>query len=102
MKRWLIFLLLLLLSISFVYAKASTGFQQIATCGDGVKSASEQCDDGNFRNDDGCSATCILETQLTGTQAINLERGVSGRESALVDRTRTLTRQDRNFEFEDY
>ena len=104
MKRWLIFLLLLLLSISFVYAKTSTGIQQMTTCGDGVKSASEQCDDGNFRNDDGCSATCILET--TETQASNLgsklenilqERGVL-EESSSIDRTRL----DRNFESEDY
>lgn len=30
-------------------------------CGDGVKNASEACDDGNATNGDGCSASCTLE-----------------------------------------
>ena len=30
-------------------------------CGDGVLAAGEQCDDGNFINGDGCSATCNAE-----------------------------------------
>jgi len=30
-------------------------------CGDGIKTANEQCDDGNNVNGDGCSATCRLE-----------------------------------------
>ncbi len=31
------------------------------TCGDGVRDASEQCDDGNRSNGDGCSASCQME-----------------------------------------
>jgi cysteine-rich repeat protein len=31
-------------------------------CGDGVVSAGEECDDGNDKNDDGCSKTCTVET----------------------------------------
>ncbi|WP_437992353.1 DNRLRE domain-containing protein [Sorangium sp. So ce145] len=31
-------------------------------CGDGVQQASEQCDDGNAQNGDGCSSSCLLET----------------------------------------
>jgi cysteine-rich repeat protein len=34
----------------------------LATCGDGVVSGSETCDDGNTTPCDGCSATCQLET----------------------------------------
>ena len=34
----------------------------IATCGNSVVQASEQCDDGNTTSGDGCSATCQLET----------------------------------------
>ncbi len=29
-------------------------------CGNGVREASEQCDDGNFADGDGCSSTCTL------------------------------------------
>src|SRR5690349_20466005 len=31
------------------------------TCGDGEKEGSEQCDDGNTSNGDGCSSTCHAE-----------------------------------------
>jgi len=38
-----------------------------ATCGDGqVNQPSEQCDDGNITDDDGCSSTCEIE-QLNGS-----------------------------------
>ena len=30
-------------------------------CGDGIVSESEECDDGNFTNRDGCSAYCVVE-----------------------------------------
>ncbi len=30
-------------------------------CGDGIVSESEECDDGNFANRDGCSAYCVVE-----------------------------------------
>ena len=33
----------------------------IAVCGDGIKEGSEQCDDKNLVNGDGCSASCIIE-----------------------------------------
>ncbi len=33
-----------------------------SSCGDGVASGSEQCDDGNTATGDGCSATCTTET----------------------------------------
>lgn len=33
-----------------------------AVCGDGDKAPSEQCDDGNTVDGDGCSATCKIET----------------------------------------
>jgi cysteine-rich repeat protein len=34
----------------------------LATCGDGKRFGSEQCDDGNKVNGDGCSSTCTLES----------------------------------------
>lgn len=30
-------------------------------CGDGIKDEGEACDDGNYNNGDGCSATCSTE-----------------------------------------
>lgn len=48
----------------------------LPACGDGIRVASEQCDDGNVMTGDGCSATCMSEspweiepnnTQLTST-----------------------------------
>ena len=33
-----------------------------AACGNGRKERDETCDDGNFRNHDGCSSTCVAET----------------------------------------
>jgi cysteine-rich repeat protein len=30
-------------------------------CGDGIVVGAEQCDDGNFLNEDGCSASCLVE-----------------------------------------
>lgn len=35
-----------------------------STCGDGVRQASEQCDDGNTVNLDGCDASCKFEQDL--------------------------------------
>ncbi len=44
-----------------VSGKCSGGVCVPDQCGDGVKNAEEQCDDGNNRNNDGCSAFCVLE-----------------------------------------
>ncbi|HSD88020.1 MAG TPA: DUF4215 domain-containing protein, partial [Kofleriaceae bacterium] len=30
-------------------------------CGDGVRSSTEDCDDGNFASHDGCSSACLIE-----------------------------------------
>ena len=32
-----------------------------AACGNGIISRSEQCDDGNTRDEDGCSRVCTVE-----------------------------------------
>jgi cysteine-rich repeat protein len=32
-----------------------------ATCGDGIATGAEACDDGNTVSGDGCSSTCTLE-----------------------------------------
>jgi cysteine-rich repeat protein len=34
---------------------------EIGTCGDGVRSLGEECDDGNLTNGDGCSPACVAE-----------------------------------------
>jgi cysteine-rich repeat protein len=35
-----------------------------AACMDVIKEASEQCDDGNAYNSDGCSIDCLLEDEV--------------------------------------
>jgi cysteine-rich repeat protein len=37
-----------------------------AVCGDGAVTFPEQCDDGNNTNNDGCSATCLIENAVCG------------------------------------
>ena len=36
-------------------------FKCLNACGDGLKSDSEECDDGNLRDGDGCSSSCKVE-----------------------------------------
>jgi len=38
-----------------------SGLAMIIECGDGILQQGEQCDDGNVRKNDGCSATCTVE-----------------------------------------
>jgi cysteine-rich repeat protein len=45
------------------------------TCGNGTKDAGEECDDGNFRDFDGCSAQCRSEVGGCGNGTI--EKGFS-------------------------
>lgn len=40
-----------------------------AVCGNGVIESGETCDDGNAANTDGCSSTCIVETDFSCTGA---------------------------------
>ncbi|MCA9770837.1 MAG: DUF4215 domain-containing protein [Myxococcales bacterium] len=40
---------------------AALGGPPPVSCGDGTRQGAEECDDGNNRNDDGCSATCLIE-----------------------------------------
>ncbi|EKX33056.1 hypothetical protein GUITHDRAFT_81797, partial [Guillardia theta CCMP2712] len=54
----------------------------ISVCGDGIKSPSEACDDGNTRPYDGCSSNCTIErlwrcadvNQISVCQLISLPR----------------------------
>jgi len=45
----------------------------VQICGNGIKEKDEQCDDGNNKNGDGCSATCTIEesTPYCGDGEIN-------------------------------
>jgi cysteine-rich repeat protein len=40
-------------------------------CGNGIQEADEQCDDGNIRNNDGCSSTCRFIEVFTGCYSDN-------------------------------
>jgi len=38
----------------------------LGTCGDGKRQATEECDDGNHIDEDGCSASCLTESLHSG------------------------------------
>jgi cysteine-rich repeat protein len=42
-----------------VSATPMTVTEPVTTCGDGIVSGPEQCDDGNFTSDDGCDDDCV-------------------------------------------
>ena len=47
-----------------VDASAEAVLQCNSTCGDGMRAGLEECDDGNTKDGDGCSAQCTLEEVL--------------------------------------
>ena len=51
------------------------------SCGDGVVSDGEQCDDGNRTNTDGCTNECIDATCGDGITRLDLAQGEPGFES---------------------
>ncbi len=61
MKRYLPFITMLFLSFG------ATACILDDECGDGVKGETEECDDGNLNNGDGCSSLCKVETSVTPT-----------------------------------
>ena len=44
------------------WSAVSGGIRSLASCGDGKRHASEECDDGNAADADGCSRECVIET----------------------------------------
>jgi cysteine-rich repeat protein len=49
--------------------EASGSFCRATVCGDSTVSGSEQCDDGNSMDGDGCSAACAVETIGIGSES---------------------------------
>lgn len=43
----------------------------VTQCGDGLKTANEECDDGNFLSNDGCSKHCTLENGFQCESSFN-------------------------------
>ena len=52
---------LVLLAVVLVSRNALSGMAADLACGDTITEGSEQCDDGNLVNGDGCSSECTLE-----------------------------------------
>ena len=54
-------------------------------CGNGLIEYSEECDDGNLNNGDGCSSTCAFEN-ATGAKGVSVnEDGVRANPSSMMD-----------------
>jgi cysteine-rich repeat protein len=47
-------------------------------CGDGTRDAGEFCDDGNILGNDGCSATCTVETHYACSEETRASPSVCG------------------------
>ncbi len=43
----------------------STTTCYIPICGNGIKEPTEECDDGNILNNDGCDNTCTIEEEYS-------------------------------------
>ena len=53
-------------SVGMLCTDTPTSFTCTSTCGDGIRAGSEQCDQGNVTNGDGCSSTmCQIEAGFT-------------------------------------
>ncbi len=50
-----------------------TGACVAATCGDGIITPPEECDDGNRRNADGCSDHCSVEQAAAGESPLTAQ-----------------------------
>jgi cysteine-rich repeat protein len=60
----------------FLVACGGSDNHNSATCGDGVLSGNEQCDDGNTTSGDGCSSVCMKETPNTcGNGVVEVDKG---------------------------
>ena len=55
-----------------VYTNCAVATPCASVCGNGIRSGAETCDDGNVAPNDGCSATCAIETGFacTGSPSI--------------------------------
>jgi fibro-slime domain-containing protein len=60
--------------------RPTTSFQEtpVPACGNAVKEGSEQCDDGDQVDGDGCSANCTLETTYSSCTSITDHNGWYG------------------------
>ncbi len=72
-------------------------------CGNGIKEESEQCDDGNIQDSDGCSSICILVPEPVRRAILQIDAQATGtvttiaqgqRHVALLKFTVTAGRQD--------
>jgi cysteine-rich repeat protein len=65
-------------SVSAGQALARVIYHAKVECGNGIVEGSEECDDGNTTNGDGCSSTCTVEpapdtcTPITGTRTVRV------------------------------
>lgn len=51
------------------WVAAAVLLRELRVCGDGIVDSTEECDDGNLEDGDGCSSVCTIETGWTCTQA---------------------------------
>src|SRR4029077_3596960 len=62
----------------------------------------EECDDGNVTDHDGCSASCFVESCLTGTWSAQDFLGFDLRMSILEDDARSLVGAMYSYQYPDF
>ncbi|MGM0596455.1 MAG: DUF4215 domain-containing protein [Myxococcota bacterium] len=56
-------ILLIMIVFLFAWGCSPDGETSESECGNGITEQNEECDDGNTEDGDGCSSTCMLETE---------------------------------------
>ncbi|OIO53514.1 hypothetical protein AUJ46_04935 [Candidatus Peregrinibacteria bacterium CG1_02_54_53] len=81
-------------SMSSASSISSTSFSSFpsihSVCGDGIKEGTEQCDDGNKEDGDGCSSLCIIVPEPIQHAAIRLDQRALGTDTYAGGTSQTI------------
>ncbi|MDD5041886.1 MAG: S-layer homology domain-containing protein [Candidatus Peribacteraceae bacterium] len=78
-------------SVSSVSSAASVSSVYVHNvCGNGVKEGTEQCDDGNAEDGDGCSSICVIVPEPVQHSAIRLDQRALGADTVAGGSSQTV------------